>query len=80
MGWVAAVQVQRELEEERKVAEEEARKAQAAIKAKKAELQEIEAARRLEVGTLELLIVWTGNAPSLLPETNICSEDGEAHG
>ena len=43
------VQVKRELEEERQVAEEEARRAQQAIEAKQAELAEIQAARKREV-------------------------------
>ena len=44
--------MQRELEEERKVAEEEAAKAQQAIEAKQAELAAIEATRKREVHTL----------------------------
>ena len=43
------MQVKRELEEERQVAEEEARRAQQAIEAKQAELAQIEAARKQEV-------------------------------
>ena len=43
------MQVQRELEEERRQAEEQQRHAQDAIEAKVAELQAIEAARRQEV-------------------------------
>ena len=44
-------QVQRELEEERKVAEQEAARAQLAIEAKQAELAAIEATRKREVRT-----------------------------
>lgn len=42
----ACAQVQRELEEERALAEQAAREAQAAIEAKQSELQAIEAARQ----------------------------------
>ena len=47
----AGLQVQRELEEERRLAEEQQRHAQEAIQAKVAELKAIEAARRQEVRT-----------------------------
>lgn len=47
----AVLQVQRELEEERRLAEEQQRHAQEAIQAKVAELKAIEAARRQEVRT-----------------------------
>lgn len=43
------LQVKKELEEERQIAEEDARRAQEAIKAKQAELAQIEAARKAEV-------------------------------
>lgn len=57
-------QVQRELEEERRAAAEEAARAQEAIQAKLAELQAIEAARRQEVGQRSLAL-----ACNLLTET-----------
>lgn len=59
-----SLQVQRELEEERKAAEEQQRQAQEAIEAKVAELKAIEAVRRQEVqssqviSTLDITTLW----------------------
>lgn len=56
--------MQRELEEERKAAEEQQRQAQEAIEAKVAELKAIEAVRRQEVqssrviSTLDITTLW----------------------
>ena len=55
--------MQRELEEERRAAAEEAARAQEAIQAKLAELQAIEAARRKEVGDTPWPCVETLHGP-----------------
>ena len=56
---VLSLQVQRELEEERKAAEEQQRQAQEAIEAKVAELKAIEAVRRQEVQSTWVISTWT---------------------
>ena len=71
------MQVQRELEEERLLAEQAAREAQAAIEAKQSELQAIEAARLRAVRACELNLI-TGEQCCCYP---VCggSHDKKAH-
>lgn len=66
------LQVKKELEEERQIAEEDARRAQEAIKAKQAELAQIEAARKAEVrSALHCRVSKLHAASAAIPDSTV---------